>query len=126
MRHAFNLAFNFEPANKTLFYDEYQRVNSYFDNSELKATGLPQGRELEILNEVRDQVPPEVFTTEWKNPVNAGADEDGRKNLARRPSCSPRRASAEGRRARPTPPASSSRWSSSTASPTSSASSCPT
>ena len=82
VRRAFNLAFNFEWANKNLFYDEYQRVDSYFDNSELKATGLPQGRELEFLNEVRDQVPPEVFTTEWKNPVNAGPDEDGRKNLA--------------------------------------------
>ena len=82
IRRAFNLAFNFEWANKNLFYDEYQRVNSYFDNSELKASGLPEGRELEILNEVRDQVPPEVFTTEWKNPVNLGPDEDGRKNLA--------------------------------------------
>jgi microcin C transport system substrate-binding protein len=82
VRRAFNLAFNFEWANKNLFYDEYQRINSYFDNSELKSSGLPQGRELEILNEVRDQVPPEVFTTEWKNPVNAGPDEDGRKNLA--------------------------------------------
>jgi microcin C transport system substrate-binding protein len=81
VRHAFNLAFNFEAANKHLFYDEYRRVNSYFDNSELRATGLPQGRELEILNEVKDRVPPEVFTTEWKNPVNAGADENGRKNL---------------------------------------------
>jgi microcin C transport system substrate-binding protein len=83
VRYAFNLAFNFEWANKNLFYDEYRRVDSYFDNSELKATGLPQGRELEILNAVRDQVPSEVFTTEWKNPVNAGADEDGRRNLAR-------------------------------------------
>ena len=46
------------------------RVGSYFDNSELQA-GLPQGRELEILNEVKSEVPPEVFTTECKNPVNA-------------------------------------------------------
>jgi microcin C transport system substrate-binding protein len=83
VRHAFNLAFNFETANKNLFYDEYRRVNSYFDNSDLRATGLPQGRELELLNEVKDKVPPEVFTTEWKNPVNEGADEDGRKNLAK-------------------------------------------
>ena len=82
IRRAFNLAFNFEWANKNLFYDEYQRVNSYFDNSELKATGLPQGRELEILNGVRGQIPAEVFTTEWKNPVNVGPNEDGRKNLA--------------------------------------------
>jgi microcin C transport system substrate-binding protein len=82
VRRAFNLAFNFEQADKTLLYGEYQRIDSYFGNSVLKATGLPQGRELEILNEMRDQVPPEVFTTEWKNPINAGADEDGRKNLA--------------------------------------------
>src|SRR5262249_28132056 len=81
VRRAFNLALNFESMNKTLLYEEYQRVNSYFDNSELGATGLPEGRELELLNEVRDQVPPEVFTTEWKNPVNVAADEDGRKHL---------------------------------------------
>ena len=74
VRKAFNLAFNFEEANKKLFYDLYVRVKSYFDNSELAATGLPQGRELEILNEVRDEVPPEVFTTEWKNPVKASPE----------------------------------------------------
>ena len=81
MRRAFNLAFDFEWANKNLFYDQYARVGSYFDNSELKATGLPQGRELEILNEVKGEVPPEVFTDEWKNPVNA-TPEDARKHLA--------------------------------------------
>lgn len=70
VRRAFNLLFNFEEANKKLFYDLYVRVGSYFDNSELAAKGLPEGRELEILNEVKDQVPPEVFTTEWKNPAN--------------------------------------------------------
>jgi microcin C transport system substrate-binding protein len=81
VRHAFNLAFDFEWANKNLLYDEYDRIGSFFDNSELKASGLPQGRELEILNEVRGQVPPEVFTAEWKNPVNR-TREDARKHLA--------------------------------------------
>ncbi len=80
VRKAFNLAFNFEETNKNLFYDLYQRVSSYFDNSELAAKGLPQGRELEILNEVRDEVPPEVFTTVWKNPVNK-APEDFRNHM---------------------------------------------
>jgi microcin C transport system substrate-binding protein len=80
VRKAFNLAFNFEEANKKLFYDLYVRVGSYFDDSELAAKGLPQGRELEILEEVRDKVPPEVFTTEWKNPVN-GTPEDFRNNM---------------------------------------------
>ncbi len=80
VRKAFALAFNFEEANKKLFYDLYERVGSYFDNSELAAKGLPQDRELEILNEVRDEVPPEVFTTEWKNPVNK-TPEDFRKHM---------------------------------------------
>jgi microcin C transport system substrate-binding protein len=80
VRRAFALAFNFEEANKKLFYDLYVRVGSYFDNSELANKGLPQGRELELLNEVKDEVPPEVFTTEWKNPVNK-TPEDFRNNM---------------------------------------------
>ena len=80
VRRAFNLAFDFEWANKNLFYDQYTRLGSYFDNSELKSTGVPQGRELEILKEVKGQVPPEVFTAEWKNPVNV-TPQDARKHL---------------------------------------------
>ncbi len=75
VRQAFALAFNFEETNKQLFFDLYRRAKSYFDNSELASKGLPQGRELEILNEVRDEVPPEVFTTEWKNPVNKSPED---------------------------------------------------
>ncbi len=75
MRRAFALAFNFEEANKKLFYNLYVRVGSYFDNSELANKGLPQGRELELLNEVKSEIPPEVFTTEWKNPVNNTPDD---------------------------------------------------
>lgn len=81
VRRAFNLAFDFEWANKNLFYDQYTRVGSYFDNSELKATGLPVGKELEILESVRADVPAEVFTTEWKNPVNK-SPEDFRRHLS--------------------------------------------
>jgi microcin C transport system substrate-binding protein len=80
VRRAFNLAFDFEWANKSLFYGQYARVGSYFDNSELKAVGLPNGRELEMLNELKNEVPAEVFTTEWKNPVNA-TTEDARRHL---------------------------------------------
>jgi microcin C transport system substrate-binding protein len=81
VRQAFNLAFDFEWANKNLFYDQYTRVGSYFDNSELKSSGLPQGRELEILTELKAEIPPEVFTAEWKNPVN-NSPQDARRNLA--------------------------------------------
>jgi microcin C transport system substrate-binding protein len=70
VRHAFNLAFNFEWTNETISYGLNHRVDSYFDESELAATGLPEGRELEILETVRGQVPEEVFTTEYQNPVH--------------------------------------------------------
>lgn len=79
VRQAFNYAFDFESLNKNVLYDQYIRVHSYFDNSELQATGLPEGRELDILNEVKADVPAEVFTTEFKNPV--GGPENARSNL---------------------------------------------
>ena len=81
VRQAFNFAFNFEQANKNMFFEQYARVGSYFDNSELAAKGLAQGRELEILEKVRGQVPPEVFTKEWHNPVNMAPD-DFRRHLS--------------------------------------------
>ena len=81
VRQAFNLAFDFEWANKNLFYGQYARVGSYFQGSELAAPQkLPEGRELEILNEVKDGVPPEVFNKVHANPVNKTPD-DMRSNL---------------------------------------------
>ncbi len=80
VRRALNLAFNFEELNKSLFYNMYQRVGSFFDNSELKASGLPQGKELELLEKFRDRLPPEVFTKAWENPVVESSG-DFRKNL---------------------------------------------
>lgn len=70
IRKAFNLMFNFEWMNKSLFYGQYKRTTSYFENTDLASRGLPQGKELEILETVRGEVPAEVFTTEFKNPVN--------------------------------------------------------
>ena len=80
VRKAFNLAFNFEAINEQLLYSQYIRTASYFDNSELKSSGLPAGRELELLKEVEKEVPAEVFTTEYKNPVG-GSDSQHRRNL---------------------------------------------
>jgi microcin C transport system substrate-binding protein len=64
-----------------MFFGQYERVGSYFENSELKATGLPSGLELEILESVRGGVPPEVFTHEYKNPVNL-TPEDFRRHMS--------------------------------------------
>lgn len=69
VRQALNYALNFEDMNKTLFFGQYERIASYFSGTELAFKGLPQGKELEILETVRGKVPPEVFTAEYKNPV---------------------------------------------------------
>ena len=80
VRRAFNYALNFEELNKQLFFGQYHRINSYFEGLELASSGLPEGAELEILNTVKDKVPPEVFTTAFSNPVSATSD-DVRNNL---------------------------------------------
>jgi microcin C transport system substrate-binding protein len=74
LRRAFNYAFDFEEMNKQLFYGQYKRINSYFDGTELASSGLPEGDELQILETVRDKVPPEVFTTPYVNPVGGNPD----------------------------------------------------
>lgn len=70
VRQALNLVFDFETANKTVFFDQYKRIPSYFAGTELASSGLPEGQELEILESVRDLVPERVFTTPYENPVN--------------------------------------------------------
>src|SRR6202043_1750652 len=70
VRRAFNYALDFEEMNKQMFFGQYKRIASYFEGTELASSGLPSGLELEILETVRDEVPPEVFTTEYKNPVS--------------------------------------------------------
>jgi microcin C transport system substrate-binding protein len=74
VRRAFNLVFDFEEINKQIFFGQYHRIASYFEGTELASSGLPSGRELEILETVRDQVPSEVFAAEYKNPVNGTPD----------------------------------------------------
>lgn len=98
VRRAFNYAFDFEEMNKQLFFGQYRRISSYFDGTELAwnapGTGallageapaaskgeLPQGLELEILESVRDKVPPQVFTEVYTNPIG-GSPEKVRANL---------------------------------------------
>jgi microcin C transport system substrate-binding protein len=73
VREAFVHLVDFEWFNKTLSYGLLTRINSYFFNSELAATGLPSKEELEVLEPLRSQMPPEVFTTEFKLPVTDGS-----------------------------------------------------
>ncbi len=80
VRQALNYAFDFETLNKTIFFSQYERINSFFFGLPLAASGLPEGKELDILNSVKDQVPADVFTTAYKNPVG-GDPEKVRANL---------------------------------------------
>jgi len=69
VRKALDLAFDFEWSNNQLFYNQYERCDSYFSNSELASTGLPQGKELELLKTYHEQLPASVFEVEWLPPT---------------------------------------------------------
>lgn len=68
VREALGRAFDFEWTNKNLFFGQYTRSESFFANSELASSGLPEGQELEILERFRGKVPDEVFTTAYAPP----------------------------------------------------------
>ena len=72
VRRALGYAFDFEWSNRTLFYGIYKRTDSYFDNSELASSGVPKGRELELLEPYRGSLPPEVFTEPFELPKTDG------------------------------------------------------
>jgi microcin C transport system substrate-binding protein len=80
LRLAFNYAYDFEEMNKQIFFGQYKRITSYFEGTELACSGLPAGQELDILEKVRDKIPPEVFTKPYTNPVG-GTRENIRSNL---------------------------------------------
>ncbi|MGI9421093.1 MAG: extracellular solute-binding protein [Geminicoccaceae bacterium] len=80
VRQALAYGFDFEWTNKNLFYGQYVRTDSYFENSELASSGLPSDDELALLEPLRDQIPPEVFTETYQPPITDGTG-NVRKNL---------------------------------------------
>ena len=80
VRRALSLAYDFEWANKKLFYNQYVRGYSYFSNSELASQGLPEGKELALLEKYRHQLPEEIFTRQWQ-PATTLAPDSLRNNL---------------------------------------------
>ena len=83
VREAMDLAHDFEWTNKTLFYNAYERTHSIFQNSQMEAPKEPpEGLELKILNELRDQLAPEVFGPGHRPSVTDGSGRD-RKALRR-------------------------------------------
>ena len=80
VRKALAYAFDFEWTNANLFYGQYVRTQSYFSNTELASSGLPKGKEREILQQYRGRIPDKLFTHTYNPPSN---DSSGniRKNL---------------------------------------------
>lgn len=81
VRKALDYAFDFEFTNKNLFYGLYQRTNSYFENSDMKAEGLPSPAELALLEPFKDKLPKAVFEAPYNSPVSDGSGTD--RNLLR-------------------------------------------
>jgi microcin C transport system substrate-binding protein len=73
VREALNYAMDFEWMNKNMFYSQYTRTRSYFQNTDYEAKGLPSEEELAILNPVKQAIPPRVFTEEYQPPVTDGS-----------------------------------------------------
>ena len=80
LRRALGYAFDFEWTNKNLFNGAYSRTESYFSNSELASSGLPDAAELALLEPFRDQIPAAVFNEVHETPKTDGSG-NARRNL---------------------------------------------
>lgn len=82
VREAIGLAFDFEWTNVNIMFGSYRRTTSFFENSDMKAKGLPSPEELALLEPFREKLPPAVFGEPYLPPVSDGSGQD-RKLLRR-------------------------------------------
>ena len=73
VRQAIALLYDFETIKRTILYNQYERINSYFPNSEYGVSGPPTEEELAVLEPFKEQLSEEVFTQEFKAPVSDGS-----------------------------------------------------
>ncbi len=76
VREAIGLCFDFTWTNKNLMFGAYTRTASFFENSDLKATGKPSPEELALLDPLRADLPSEVFGEPWSPPESDGSGQD--------------------------------------------------
>ncbi len=81
LRRAIGMMFNFTWTNENLQYGLFSQREAFWENDRLKASGLPEGRELELLEAQRDKLPPEIFTEEAFLPHESGQRPLDRRNL---------------------------------------------
>ena len=82
-RQALSFAYDFEWLNKAMFYGEYQRLNSFFSNSELASQGPPSAQELQILQPHLQKLHPvqrQAVLQDWQYP-QSDASGFNRQNL---------------------------------------------
>jgi len=72
VREALGFALDFQWLNKNFFYGQYTRNRSYFGNTDYEARGLPSADEIKILEPIKSEIPPEVYTEEYQPPVTDG------------------------------------------------------
>ena len=80
-REALTYAFDWEWTNKNIFHGIYERNTSYFANTELAHKGMPEGKELLLLEPFRNQLDPRVFTQQFSLPDTSGTQQGLRENL---------------------------------------------
>ena len=80
VRQALGLMFNFEWANKTLFFGLYDRVTSFWENSEMKASGMISESELRVLQPFQQHLPEKVFNEPAYVPPKSSPNKVDRKN----------------------------------------------
>jgi len=81
VRKAIGLMFNFEWSNKTLFYDLYARINSFWENSDMSAEGKPSKAEMNILQSLESILPDNVIDSEVAQVSLSSTKQLDRKNL---------------------------------------------
>jgi microcin C transport system substrate-binding protein len=78
LREALIDAFDFEWTNRNIMYGSYERTQSVFENSPMKAKGKPDAGELALLEPFRSKVPDDVFDEAYVPPVTDGSGQDRR------------------------------------------------
>jgi peptide/nickel transport system substrate-binding protein len=81
VREAMLYLFDFEWINHNLFFDQYRRTASYFDDCDLSSHGRAAGdKERELLQPFPNAVRTDILEGRWSPPVSDGSGRD-RKNL---------------------------------------------
>ncbi|WP_430879026.1 extracellular solute-binding protein [Granulosicoccus sp. 3-233] len=78
VRQAINLLYDFETIKRTILYNQYERINSYFPNSDYGSSGAPTAEEIAVLEPFRERLAPEVVSQEFRAPVTDGSGRNRR------------------------------------------------